>query len=127
MALVLLLSFEKGKDLGVGDGECAGEDGLVEFVGDSVLVVLGLLGLDVLKLRVLRGLRDRSLGFVLPLSLSEDMRESGGLVLILRFDIEGDLGAHVGPVGVPASAFLGDRDLPGRAKIEPRPSNSFCF
>ena len=53
------------------------------------------------------------------------MGESGGLVLILRFDIEGDLGAQAGPVGVPAPAFLGDRDLPGRAKIEPRPSNLF--
>ena len=61
------------------------------------------------------------------MSLPADIGESGGLVLILRFDIEGDLGAHVGPVGVPAPAFLGDRDLPGRAKMEPRPSNSFWF
>ena len=112
MALVLVLSSER--------------EGFFS-VGDSVLIVLGLLGLDILELRVLCGLRNRSLGFVLPLSLSEDIGESGGLVLMLRFDIEGDLGAQAGPVGVPASTFLGGRDLPGRAKIEPKPSNWFWF
>ena len=40
MALVLLLSFENGEDLGVGEGESADEDGLVEFLGDRDLLGL---------------------------------------------------------------------------------------
>ena len=79
------------------------------------------------RLRVLCGLPARSLGFLSPESLLADIGESGGLVLILRFDIEGDLGAPAGPDDVPASTFLGDLDLPCRASAEPGPSNSFCF
>ena len=69
--------------------------------------------------------------FLLP---SRDIAESGGLVLMLRLDIDGDLEDDDVFVSVPMARLFGDRDLPGlgdevvnRGLFEPGPSKLFGF
>ena len=87
-----------------------------------------------------RGVRDRwlalqrppcCLGFVLPRWLPWDIVGRVALVLLHSFEGGEDLGVGDGEGadedGLVELAFLGDRDLPCRATVEPRPSNSFWF
>ena len=94
---------------------------------------------EVLRSRAPRGVRDRwlgfqqppcCLGFAPPRWLPWDIVGRVALVLLHSFEGE-DLGVGDGEGadedGLVELAFLGDRDLPCRATVEPRPSKLFWF